>query len=450
MSQAIDTLHPIDRMKLHPVHYVESLIDQAMTWGLLSESDCTIIQADLLELLAGQCDKWSSGESSSLPTEKAQDILTSILFVVGIKLKNCSSPEYAVGLLKSEKMEALFEEGLRIIRRKKAVSGHIQNKIVRKMLDTPNEFYRSTIADGINGFFKLYNPQFTAHEIHITADYPTFAGRPESQGIEFIEDYLCCIEAENDFCTGFQAQDIHHLMCGLTSDYTSIPMNIFEYVMLSALGLALVKRNPAGLNLTNENVEELYRFFSNKSGEEIPKCLEEGILALKEYGLMPKTTELYLHANMEKLVSIIANGAEMNTFHKHFLVPSYPELETKITFDYSSQMDNNKYRKLVKKLLQMERGEEKIALILQQINSLADLMDIISDAELSEEELNLLVNMLPLSIFTLLLSQYPEEDLPEREREQMLYRGLSKRKERLTDVEKNAVNQAVKKLQKSK
>jgi len=110
---------------------------------------------------------------------------------------------------------------------KTAISRSLQKKILEHLLDTPNVYYRSTIADGVNGFFKLYRPQFAAHEIHITADYPILAGRPELDGIEFIEQYLRCIEAENAFCICFKPQDIHHLLCGLTHDYRSVPFNNF-------------------------------------------------------------------------------------------------------------------------------------------------------------------------------------------------------------------------------
>ncbi|WP_049948128.1 DUF6179 domain-containing protein [Enterocloster clostridioformis] len=145
----------------------------------LLTKELSIIQTDLLLILAEQTDKWSRGESSSIPTEKAQDIMISILFVIGIQLKSYQAPEQAVDMLKSEPLKVLFENGLKLIRRKMAVSRHLQKKVLEHLLDTPNVYYRSTIADGINGFFKLYRPQFSAHEIHITADYPVFMGRPE-------------------------------------------------------------------------------------------------------------------------------------------------------------------------------------------------------------------------------------------------------------------------------
>lgn len=108
----------------------------------------------------------------------------------------------------------------------------------------------------------MYRPQFSAHEIHITADYPLLAGRPDLDGIEFIEQYLRCFEAENSFCKQFQPQDIHELLCGLTQDYQSIPMNLFEFVSLSALGLVMLKRRPQRLNLSKEDIEILYSVHS--------------------------------------------------------------------------------------------------------------------------------------------------------------------------------------------
>lgn len=191
------------------------------------------------------------------------------------------------------------------------------------LFETPNVYYRSTIADGIKGFFKLYRPQFSAHEIHITADYPVFAGRPELDGIEFIEQYLHCIEAENAFCVQFCSQDIHHLLCGLIQDYRNIPMNLFEYVMLSALGLVLLNRNPLKLNLSKKDVENLYFLFLDKSDVEITDYLEKAVISLSEHNLLPQSTNLYLAETLQNFVFTISNSVKMKTLDKVFLIPVY-------------------------------------------------------------------------------------------------------------------------------
>ena len=82
-----DILHPIKTELLSPKYYFQSLIEQARYCGLLSERELSTMQTDLLLILAEQSDKWNRGKSSSIPIEKAQDIMTSIMFVIGIQLK---------------------------------------------------------------------------------------------------------------------------------------------------------------------------------------------------------------------------------------------------------------------------------------------------------------------------------------------------------------------------
>lgn len=434
-----DILHPIKEEFLNQKYYVQSLLEQARACGLLSEKELSAIQTDLVLILSEQTQLWSRGKSSSIPTDKAQDIMTSILFVLGIQLKSYEMPEQAVDALKSEPLKLLFEKGLELVRRKKAVSRHLQKKILENLLDTPNVYYRSTIADGINGFFKLYRPQFAAHEIHITADYPVLIGRPELDGIEFIEQYLRCIRAENAFCVCFAPQDIHHLLCGLTQDYRSVPLNIFEPVLLSALGLVIQKRNPKRLDLTKQELSLLYRFFSGQTQKEIQASLKQALLDLDEKMNLPQISVQYASLCIPKLAETIRNAVKMETLDKVFLISAYPEREPQINLSnlmfYGDRMNDNEYQKLVEKILQADSGEEKIAFILNGVHSFADLLDLLSDTELYEDEFDLLINLLPLPAFAMLLSQYPNDDFLDRECEQLLFASLQKRKQRLTAEE---------------
>ena len=448
MAETLGPLHVMDANQLNPRAYAESLIRQALSCHLLSEEDWNRIQGELFVLLAGQCDKWTRGESSSVPIETAQEIMTSILFVLSLQLKSCPSPEQAVVMLKSGQMKALFENGLQIVRRKMNVARRLQQKIMNNLLKTPNVFYRSTLVDGINGFFQLYRPQFAAHEIHITADYPVLAGRPELDGIEMIEQYLRCLEAENAFCTCFAPQAIHHLLCGLTQDYRSAPVNLFEYVMLSALGLAMLKRNPRGLNLSCAEVKKLHLFFDGQSEKEIASALEKAALLLSRQRLLPDSTRQYLSVTLPKLVSAIRSAVCMKTLDKLFLVPAYPERETKRFIDYGEQMDNSSYQKLVERILQIDQSERKIDLVFREVHALADLLDLLSDAAFSQEEDELLVDRLPLSAFVALLAQYPDEAFVQRESDRRLFRALTHRKQRLSATERQQVDQALSSIEK--
>lgn len=442
-----DILHPIKAELLSPKYYFQSLIEQARYSDLLSDKKISAMQTDLLLILAEQTDKWSKGESSSIPTEKAQDIMRSILFVIGIQLKSYQTPEQAVDVLKLESLKTIFENGLKLVRRKITICRHLQKVILNHLLDTPNVYYRSTIADGINGFFKLYRPQFAAHEIHITADYPVFMGRPELEGIEFIEKYLRYIQAENAFCICFTPQDIHHLLYGLTQDYRSVPLNIFEPVLLSALGLVIRDRNPKRLDLTENDISFLYLLFSGQSKKEVEICLKKALFNLNEKINLPRISMQYASLCIPKLVATVINAVKMKTLDKVFLIPAYPEQEPQIILSYGDRMNDSEYQKLIERILRTDSSEEKITLILNDVHSLDDLLDILSDTELYSNDFELLINRLPLSAFVMLLSQYPNDDFLERKSEQLLFAALQKRKQRLSIEENQKIQQITNALQ---
>lgn len=431
----LDILHQIKPEQLNSRCYFQSLLEQAHSCGLLSDAELSKIQMELLIILAEQTDKWNQGKSSSIPTEKAQELLTSAIFVIGIQLKSYQTPENAVEVLKTEPLKSLFEKGLNLVQRKIAISRHRQKRIAAHLLNTPNVYYRSTIINGINGFFKLYNPQFTAQEIHIMADYPVYLGRPNFDGIEFIGRYLRCIEAENEFCMHFAPQDIHHLLCGLTQDYRSVPMNLFEPVFLSALGLAILHRNPERLDLSQDDIVSLYQSFSEKSNQEIQSILENAFCDLDRKMELPEITKRYIHLCIPKLAETIQKSVVLKTMDKIFLVPAYPERDPKITISYGERMNDIKYQTLLDSILQTDGSQDKVKLILQEVHSLADLLDILSDAELYKEDFELLTNLLPTPVFASLLNQYPSDDFLERESEKLLYAALQSRKQQISPEE---------------
>ena len=291
-----------------------------------------IDKLELLELLALKCDEWTRGESSSLPAEKAQEILTSIMYVISLARKEEQSAPAGFDVDESDSKAAivqqdgvpiseLFEHGLVCVQKKLFSCHMLQRRILKNLFNTPNVFYRSTISGGISGFFKLYSPQFSAHEIHITADYPVCLGRPELEGVEFIEEYLSRIDAENAFCRLFEPMAVHRLLLGLSPDYAQLPVNIFEPVLLAALGLIIVGRLPAGLDLTAYDVLLLEDTFCGKTKGQIESALKTALDHLTVYLDVPERSIAYAAACLPMLAANISNAAEQNTLDKVFLIP---------------------------------------------------------------------------------------------------------------------------------
>ena len=85
---------------------------------------------------------------------------------------------------------------------------------------------------------------------------------------------------------------------------------------------------------------------------------------------------------------------------------------------------------------------------MDEVHSLADLLDIVSDTELCASDFDLLINTLSLPAFAMLLSQYPSDDFLNRESEQLLFTALQKRKQQLSIEEQQQIERAINAFQK--
>ena len=309
----------LDETRLSQRDYTLSLIRQACRQGLLTEEEVRDMKRQLLELVAERTEAWNHVESSSVRIEQAQDFLESILFVMGLQLKAESSADRALETLKTEPVRKCFAQGTERVKRKIAISRLLQRRMGKNLFPSKNIFFRETFTAGIDGFFRLYDPEFAAHDIHITADYPLCAGRPDLQGIEFIEQYLSCGEAENLFLCTFDPDRVDRLLTALTPGYGETPMNLFEPVFLTALGLVLTDGDPESLYLTDENLRTLYRIFSGRNGDETERILQNGLARLKEELVLPKLALEYSALCIPFLTSSVVNGISYHSLDRIFL-----------------------------------------------------------------------------------------------------------------------------------
>ena len=255
--------------------YAATLVSCAERAGLFSANDKTAMQAGLYALLCELAARASKGKSSSLRIERAEELLESAMFSVSMALKVELTPEDALKKLKRTQIRTLFAEGQKLIGRKTLICRVMHKKLCKQLFDTPNVFYRSTVIDGIAGFFKLYDPLFGAQILHITADYPTCLGRPGVCGIEFIESYLQRIRAENDFLRLFPAKNVHVFLKKLVPTYAETPMNLFEPVFCHAALLAALGKDPAELCAFDETDAAAARAFVSDTAS-----LEKAFLGL--------------------------------------------------------------------------------------------------------------------------------------------------------------------------
>ena len=238
--------------------YFQSLLEQGYLKGLLSDSDIERIQNDCLAFLAYKVKLYNGYDRSSIRVEKAQEIMTSNMFTIGLWLKTYKNPDDAIIAIQNDKITELYNKGRKRIDTMVMAAKAVHSQIVKRLVDTKNVFYKATIVDGINGFFKLYYPDYGAHEIHITADYPVFYPIPKLLGIEFIHEYLNALYYENRFCSYFSTNEIHYLLSGYEENYQELLINIYELILSTAIGCVIVGTDVHTLDISDVGVEYLY------------------------------------------------------------------------------------------------------------------------------------------------------------------------------------------------
>ena len=419
----IEKISVINKEKLNGEFYLQSLLEEALGLRLITDADIERIQYECLELLANRVERYNGDHSSSIRVEAAQSIMTSNLYTIGISLKSYSSADDAVKALQETKAAELYANGRKRIDTMLKTAKALHSKVLNNMVDTGNVFYNETVAGGIKGFFKIYDPDFEAHEIHITADYPLCNPIKSLAGIEFIQKYLESILYENAFCRNFSSDDIHHLLCGHDEAYQELLLNIYEPVLTAAIGCVVAGEDARGLNLTETSLLFLNSLLKGKSKDQIYTVFLKAFDELKKiFPITGNLQEQYIKTSLRMITSKVIVAMELQTLDKLFLIASYPENKPKLYFSFGDKMDNKSYREIVEEIMQCRHLSDKITIIKEHIRSLADMEDILLDAELSAHEVLAVLRNLGLPEIAALSKKYPFKsdleaiDLKEQER----------------------------------
>ena len=404
----IKRINVINTNKLDKEFYFKSIIEEAYYCNLLTEAEIEKIQYQCLELLAYKTERYNCGDSSSIRIELAESIMKSNLYTIGLKLKSFQNTDDAVKALKNIKILELYNSGRNCIETKLKATKHIFMLVMQNKLDTDNYTYNATVKDAIEGFFKIYNPDYEAHEIHITADYPLCNHVENLVGVEFIQKYLESIYYENMFCRYFSSDDIHHLLCGYDEGYRDLLINIFEQVFTTAIGCKIAGINAAKLNISKIKIKYLYGVLLEKNNEEIRSIVLKAYVELRDdLYLKSSSLQQYMEKSLPTIISNICNASKERMLDKVFIIPKYPELNPKIHFSFGKKMNNEQYRNIIDEIMHCRYLSDKIAIIKSNIQSLGDLEDLLFDAELSATEIATILNELEIVEVAALAKRHP-------------------------------------------
>ena len=335
-------------------NYIESLLEYGLNNNLISQNEYDFIINKIIELLEFKVKKYTAGLTNSILIRELKSINISNLYVLGLYLKNRLIEE-SITILLNEDIIELYTKGRKELEKRIEKVKLFYNVVVlNNLARVDNYFYNATLKQGIKGFFKLYNPDYMAYNINITVDYELFLFRPNSKGIEFIEEYLKYINIENIFCQKF--------------DYVfsnkDLPISIYETVFTKAI------------------IENTNGFDRNSLLKAYQKLKEEKNL----------NNEYYDNSAAIIIDKIIFNYKN-NTLE---------QIEKKIMYKPNPKMNTLKYMRLIDELTNDMNGDT----IINNINSILDLIDIFDSFNIPTIELNKIFNSLNLVEIMVLKNYY--------------------------------------------
>jgi len=353
----------------------------------ISEEDKMLIEFKIWNLLGKHTERYTMGDSTSVPIEIAEELLNSICFSLGLELRELMNAKEVLmeedisDLLKASwsKIASLMERGKKLLEAVRKSSSNIENISYK---DTINE---------IDKFFNKYDYRFFAHKIDCSIDYQLSNPISEKlQGIEYINEYLKTLLIENEFCICFDKDNISYILNSYCSNYKELLINIFEPILTNAIGLDILGRDILTLAISALQRETLLGIFRNLSETEILVKLESSAKSVCDIlGIVDNEKIEYIQKTALNIYPRIEVGLSTGNIDNIFLSFKYEEELKESEYIDNDTMDNEKLRNLINEINDCRFISDKIAMVKEEVNSLSDLVEVLNLCFWEDEALEL-------------------------------------------------------------
>lgn len=360
--------------------YIDSLLSTALKYNYITVEKYNLILIKLADLLSGKIERYTKGFNSTVSIYDAKNINESNIWTIGFYLKEKEIDE-SLSILTTWDISKLYEMSLKKLRElKEKVNLFYKTIFKNNLITTKNYFYNATLKTGTNYFFSLYNESFDAKNTILTFDYETLYERPNSYGIEFVKEYLNIINIENIICQKFDSNKIEKLLKKIYDDYENLPINILEHIIITAVILEYLNKDPFSLDPNKINYVQIYN--ESKENEKFLEKLIKSYTKLKSKITTNSKIENYLDKCFSTIKSKIIYLVTYNNLEKFFKSDKQKE----IIYYTNESLTEKEYLELLRKIKSSK--EKSIVNIITENNfSIYDLAMLIEDANLNDQEL---------------------------------------------------------------
>jgi hypothetical protein len=282
-----------------------------------------------------------------------------------------------IELIKQEKISDLFIKGMDKVESVKNEAWLLLMELQKNCMIVDNIAYHDSIA-GIKDFFHDYNIEFGAHDIPGSIDYPLLNTITDLLGVEYIYEYLRNFTMENDFLGKFSPQAINLLLKGFHKDSEHMLINLFELVLINALGCELLGLKITELNISAAERRWLQNMLKKLNSQEIAKKCE---VALENLGVkltLEEETIVYAKAAIPQLMVRVCHNLKTDTLQELFLTFPEQQLEEE-SFEVGIELEDEKLRELIDELKELSLISEKVARIRETVHSLNDFIELLEE-----------------------------------------------------------------------
>lgn len=382
----------INQARLLQNQYTLSILNEGLRVGLLNSEEVQGTQRQLMSILESLIRRYTQGESSSVTSETAVSILTSILYAVDAYLYHLDDPDKAIDVLKKGNIASAYEQGVDLIRHCLEETKQLYKELNNNKLDIAVEAYNITIDESIPVFLKKYGIIFDAHNTMASIDYPLAIDDMSIQSVYYLRQYLTHLKMETQFCLLFDKDDLQHLLvnygriCGF--DYRIELFNIFELVFNNAVFSTLSGGHANQIKISINQYEQLNDLFHKLNDSQIQSIILKAVDRLQEhFNIIDLQMNDYLNQCGMNLVQRIKNVIKHNRLETVVIVEKELTSKSIVTaFKASDRMSDNRFRSLVEKITNYEKTVDKVNLIRNNFHSLPDYIDMLnSDCLLADE-----------------------------------------------------------------
>lgn len=295
----------ISKDELSSKYYFKSLIEIAYAKNVINLEDLNYIQKESINLLKKVVGMLTGNESFTVKYDRAQILLDSAYFTIGIFLKTCASPEDAIQEVLTNELYVLFKKGNNLIEQYLNKYKRFYNLVKSNMLKLPNYAYFNTFINDIDLFFKNYNKDFESSDTIISAGYPLCKGNPNLLGIEFIMEYLTNFNYENLFLQMYDVEDIYSLLHRISNISSDLIINIFKQVLITTIAEELSNHSEYHLYVDILEAENIYMNLSSKNPDEIEFIIKSTLNKIYAKLKVNDKIRIYINECTDNIISSI-------------------------------------------------------------------------------------------------------------------------------------------------